>query len=955
MLPAFLRTAMESATRAAKQHLDAADPLATSASTWSMWRTVLLETRFLRSYAWLASDGLSDANRKEGTFPNFTNAADNAATPHLRALAETLPEDVESYPELIGWAFQEWQRGKKDSLQRQTAPIAAHDISPVTQLFTDADLVADLLAVALPPPLRADEEALVRFQLIDPCCGAGHILIGAFRLLQRSFVHEHNWSPQRAAQHLIEHTLHGVEIDAACAEVASLSLGLEVLRSLGRNQEAWNFWTALSSPIACFLPDEQVSNPALVLSGEQQDFAASLGSLVSSARLADPSLATLAPQLRDERQADPVAAASGNEHVHPTHIWPSSAEPQRLGRALTMLEQRYDAVCTNVPFLARGKQGPLLRAFCAHYYASSRHDLANVFLDRCLELTHQDGGQAHVLMPQNWLFLTSYKTQRQRLLRDYTWQRLHLLGEGSFESGGAAGAFAILLHLQNRAPNANTHCLLERRSNEGFSRKESALSVEVLQSSFLERSDARIVWPSFTETHPPLSKYADAFVGLQTGDDPRYLRAFWELDAPDPRIWQPLLGTPDAFAHQDGDTWLVRWEEGKGPLHASPGARADQGAKAVGQLGIAIHRLRRIFAYDFTGTRFHQNIAVIVPRDPEHYAAIRAFCHAPAFETAVRQLDQKLNVTNRTLTDVPFDLAFWQQQATTSPHNPIENPTPFRQRSFQGSAPAPYTATIQLARFLGYRWPTESRARTPEHARWYLLLHEQHHAEDPTVEDFHASLVHERAEPGHTSSDALSADVQSLRAWLRDQFFEEHCRLFLERPFLWHIWDGEPDGFAIILRYHRLDRAGLHTILHGPLARWLQSLQPQNSSRTPADRERLFTAATKLQQRLQAIHTGKAPYDVFVRWKPASAQPQGWDPDWNDGVRVNLRPFLEDPPVQTAGAGILRHRPRVHYGKDRGNDGPASQWPELGELHGGRRGDRINDHHPAHRTDRKDR
>ena len=51
-------------------------------------------------------------------------------------------------------------------------------------------------------------------------------------------------------------------------------------------------------------------------------------------------------------------------------------------------------------------------------------------------------------------------------------------------------------------------------------------------------------------------------------------------------------------------------------------------------------------------------------------------------------------------------------------------------------------------------------------------------------------------------------------------------------------------------------------------------------------------AAKQLQARLKLILEGEPPYDLFVRWKPLSKQAIGWHPDINDGVRLNIRPFL---------------------------------------------------------------
>jgi polyhydroxybutyrate depolymerase len=76
---------------------------------------------------------------------------------------------------------------------------------------------------------------------------------------------------------------------------------------------------------------------------------------------------------------------------------------------------------------------------------------------------------------------------------------------------------------------------------------------------------------------------------------------------------------------------------------------------------------------------------------------------------------------------------------------------------------------------------------------------------------------------------------------------------------------------------------------------------------------------------------GEPPFDIFVRWKPLAKQPIGWEPDINDGVRMNIRPFLaSDLPLGgRTGAGILRWRPKVKWDKDRGKepDRPKTEYP----------------------------
>ena len=72
---------------------------------------------------------------------------------------------------------------------------------------------------------------------------------------------------------------------------------------------------------------------------------------------------------------------------------------------------------------------------------------------------------------------------------------------------------------------------------------------------------------------------------------------------------------------------------------------------------------------------------------------------------------------------------------------------------------------------------------------------------------------------------------------------------------------------------------------------------------------------------------GEPPCDLFVRWKPLGEQPIGWEPDINDGVRVNIRPFMSAELTRggRAGAGVLRVKPKIAWSKDRGKEALKSR------------------------------
>lgn len=181
---------------------------------------------------------------------------------------------------------------------------------------------------------------------------------------------------------------------------------------------------------------------------------------------------------------------------------------------------------------------------------------------------------------------------------------------------------------------------------------------------------------------------------------------------------------------------------------------------------------------------------------------------------------------------------------------------------------------------------------------------------------------------------------KTLEDWLRDSFFEQHCQLFYQRPFIWHIWDGRRrDGFATLVNYHKLDRRLLERLAYTILGDWIgvQRKAAQDGDHGAADR---LVSAEALQRKLALILDGEPPYDIFVRWKPLHRQPIGWEPDMNDGVRINIRPFVE--------AGVLRKDSKIKWNKDRGAEPqsirPKDQFPWFwkgSEF----TGERVNDVH----------
>jgi hypothetical protein len=941
----------------------------------------------------------------------------------LERLLAGLPLDVFKASDSLGWVYQFWQAKRKDEVNASEVKIGADELPAVTQLFTEPYMVDFLLHNSLgawwvtrhpgktcPVPLtylRTLEDGtpaagkfegwpdtLVEFKLLDPCCGSGHFLVAAFLLLVPMRMAAEGLSAMDAVDAVLADNLHGLELDARCVEIAVFALALAAWRFPDEHGDPLGVRAGMPAPrVACcglkvaaraddwmaLVPDD-VPN-AVHLRQDLRLLHASfaqaplLGSLLDPARSLKNDLATSSfDTLRDL-----LERALANER--PATLWDQASELQddRWDLALTarglldaarLLDVRYHLVVTNVPYLARGKQHDMLRDYCEANYPEAKNDLANVFLERCLELActaegDMDTGVVQVVMPQNWLFLTSYKKQRESLLKGVQWNLLARLGAAAFETISGEVVQVVLL-TQTHAPAAEGFLLhgLDASGLNGVQEKATLVRIgEILavsQNEQLENPDARVMFEA-RESTPLLSKYAFSPNGLHGADSQRFRFGFWEISDLG-NLWELLQTPPETFSYFGGRESIFYWARNGATHYGNPAARI-QGDQAWGKRGVLVGLMKDLPTGIYSGHKFDISCSPVVPHDDTHLPAIWCFCSSAEFNEAVRRIDQKLNVTNATLVKVPFDLAYWQQVADE--RYPSGLPKPYSndptQWLFHGH---PQLATdplqVAVARLTGYRWPAETDASmelADEASTWIARCEElAEHTDDdgivclPSVRGeppAHERLLKlliaawETVQPGSWKPavlDKLLTDAhcagRALDVWLRDKFFEQHAKHFHHRPFIWHVWDGLKDGFAALVNYHKLDAKHLERLIHTYLGDWVRQQEAGVRDSIDGAPTRL-AAAQHLKRRLELILEGEAPYDIFVRWKPLAEQPIGWNPDLNDGVRLNIRPFMT--------AEVLRHnkKPKLNitWDKDRGKDVESAPWFHKFK------GERINDHH----------
>ncbi|MDD4803481.1 MAG: N-6 DNA methylase, partial [Syntrophomonas sp.] len=820
-------------------------------------------------------------------------------------------------------------------------------------------------------------DKLSELRILDPCCGSGHFLVAIFLMLVPMQMELEGLTAEEAVESVIKDNLHGLDIDQRVTEIAAFALALNAWRYPG----AGGYRQLPPMNIACSGLSISISKEEWQkLANGDQKLRSSLGLMYEEFKDA-PLLGSFIGQRRSDAgkimEWDGLAAGiqQALKKERSDEEREAGVVAQGMVQAAAILSEQYHLVITNVPYLARGKQSDRLKDFCDTYYSEAKNDLATVFLDRCLDLCYT-GGTTSIVLPQNWLFLTTYKKFREKLLKQEIWQLLARLGSGAFDTISGEVVKAILLVLSRGIQEGTGQFSKPGGQISGIDVSEPRTPMEkaellrideikqVDQVKQLDNPDARIVLEPMLDASL-LNKYCDCLAGVLNGDSPRFQRKFWEIKNKD-ELWtfqQTTVNENTAFGGLDQ---IIYFDRKEGHLREEAWIRRDRlhdsdqrGNKAWGKKGIGISQMRSLPVSIYTGETFDSNIAVIYPINQEYVLPIWLYCQSPDYHEAVRKIDQKLNVTNATLVKVPFDLEYWQSVAdekyqTGLPQPYSDKPT---QWIFYGH-PAKSEAPLQVAvaRLLGYQWPAEldPEMELSEEARELVRRSEaltEYADEDgiicipavrgeaPADERLLNLLVKAYGDKWtpDTLSDLLAqADHagKSLETWLRDKFFLQHCKLFHHRPFIWHIWDGLRDGFAALVNYHKLDHKNLETLTYTYLGDWI-ARQKQDRNNGVDGAEEKLAAAENLKKRLELILEGEKPYDIFVRWKPISEQPIGWEPDLNDGVRLNIRPFMK--------AEVLRYNKKpqlnITWGKDRGKDVESAPWYHLFN------GDRINDHH----------
>lgn len=480
--------------------------------------------------------------------------------------------------EIIGWLYQYYNTEPKAAAFAKNGKITKEEIPAVTQLFTpdwivrymvenslgrlwveghpDCDLKENwkyYLEEAQQEPevqaklseIRKEYAALnpEDIKLIDPCMGSGHILVYAFDVLMQIY-ESAGYSQRDAAKSILEHNIYGLDIDDRAYQLAYFAVMMKA-RQYNRR--------ILNGENTCHVYAIQESNS--INRAHLKYFGAGMDDIEKNA--AKMQLEGLLDTLTDAKEYGSilnvesynwdllrrfVAAedTDGQISMDSVGVEDTAEQLNRLVDIGETMARKYWVTCTNPPYAGTSNLSANVNNFVKKNYPDSKADLFAVFIERCRQMTVNNGFQA-MITQHSWMFLSSFEKLREKMMLTETVNMAHLGARAFEEIGGEVVQTTAFVRCVNHVGGyKGTYCrLIAPTSQQGkedmFLAGENRYTAN--QDDFAKIPGKGVIyWGSQQlisdfERMPKLGDLYRTLAGSSTGDNSRFLRIWQEVDS----------------------------------------------------------------------------------------------------------------------------------------------------------------------------------------------------------------------------------------------------------------------------------------------------------------------------------------------------------------------------------------------------------------------------------------
>ena len=489
--------------------------------------------------------------------------------------------------EIIGWLYQYYNTEPKSAAFAKNGKITKEEIPAVTQLFTPDWIVRYMVENSLgrifiegqlaasrgqyseaeraakekeladqmgwryylpeaeqTPEVRAQLDklpagpsSLDALKLIDPCMGSGHILVYAFDVLIQMYEKE-GYSQRDAAQCILQNNLFGLDIDKRAAQLAYFAVMMKA-----RQYDRRIFSRGIQPHVYALRNSDPMPTEGWGYLGEEGKIARRLQDSLADAEeygsLLKPAV-TLEELDKLQARLVKMDEMSSNGSFVTMSITQSVLDALcPLIELARMLVQKYDVVVTNPPYMGSSNMDARLSEFVKKNYPDSKADLFAVFIERCGQMTAENRYQA-MITQHAWMFLSSFEKLREKLLQFHDTVSMAHLGPRAFEEigGEVVQTTSFVLRNSHIADYKGTYCrLIEPTTQQG--KEDMFLSGQnrytAQQANFAKIPGAPVAyWLSLNafsafNNAETLNNLVVASVGIQTGDNEKFVHYWWEI------------------------------------------------------------------------------------------------------------------------------------------------------------------------------------------------------------------------------------------------------------------------------------------------------------------------------------------------------------------------------------------------------------------------------------------
>lgn len=458
-------------------------------------------------------------------------------------------DDPSGNVEIIGWLYQYYISERKNEVMdgfKKNHKAGANEIPAATQLFTPDWIVRYLVQNTVGrlwmqshpdsqlyknwnyyiQPSEADSvgnEDILNIQapedltVCDPACGSGHMLTYAFDLLYEIY-EEEGYAPSDIPGLILKHNLYGMEIDERAASLAAFALTMKA-----RSRSRRFFKKQVEPNIQRIAPITFKEDDVAELNDLYQ---VNLDSTVwNTYAKADVYGSLIQPP---QELVELAASSPESEDGIDTLFDPLLREhAEDVFTQTRYLARKYAAVVANPPYMGAKNMSAELKQFVQDHYEDGKADLFAAFIYRLFELVPKHG-QLGFMTPYVWMLEYSGFEGATVPICTFT------LGKGRSDRKGAFVRLSDFVGAKQQGPRALE--IIEAHNNE-----QSAHSgmrkyfFEVDQHEFAQIPGVPIVYwlskpmlDTFAK-NKALEEIAGPKVGLQTGDNARFVREWWEV------------------------------------------------------------------------------------------------------------------------------------------------------------------------------------------------------------------------------------------------------------------------------------------------------------------------------------------------------------------------------------------------------------------------------------------